>query len=112
MIVFKTLKFKHSRRAGELQKAYRNEDADIEDVVTFASSLVAKWDFLDVETGEELHPGELDELSDPQVEELMEEFAKVFKKTEPVPKVNAEPSPSILMPLTPAESQLPLPPIG
>lgn len=102
MVRFKILKFKHLRAASELQKKYNNGEVGVEEIMRFASELVQEWDFLDMETvglrDEEnkpipptkLMPGEVDELSNDQIDELLEAFTEQFSSmVAPIPKANA-----------------------
>jgi hypothetical protein len=94
MITFRTLKLKHYRRAQKIYARIASEDAEDVEIVEFAASLVASWDFKDADTGEDLALSDLDELSTPQIEELLTHFAEEFTGSMSVPKGSAEHSPS------------------
>ena len=94
MVRFKAIKFKHYRIAQEINERIDKEEATDEEVLGFALSLVAAWDFMDDDTGEPLEPGELDELSMEQCREVNELFAQVMGVTAEVPKASDEPSSS------------------
>jgi hypothetical protein len=92
MITFKTIKFKHFRRAQELRKLIEAEEATDEDILRFGLDLVKSWDFKDEETGKPLPPGveSLDELSMPQCAEVNLLFAEEIQgKVPDVPKASA-----------------------
>ncbi|MCK5307180.1 MAG: hypothetical protein KAJ73_01080 [Zetaproteobacteria bacterium] len=94
MVRFKTVKFKHYRQAQGINKRIESEEATDEEILRFALSLVAQWDFVDGDTGEPLEIGELDELSMEQCREVNELFAQVMGVTAEVPKASDEPSSS------------------
>ena len=94
MIQFKSLKYKHYRRARELRALIEAEEATEEEIVVFALELVADWDFVDAETGEQLAVGTniIDELSIEQLSEVLEVFTEKFRKPAIVPKASGGPS--------------------
>lgn len=89
MVVFRTLKFKHYRKAVDLDKQIKAKKADEIAVLEYAADLVVKWDFLDVDTGDAIPVGELDELSPDQIEELLSTFEHGFDRATEVPKKTA-----------------------
>jgi hypothetical protein len=100
MVRFKTIKFKHYRKARALTaREEEGENIDTE-YLTFAISLVAEWDFVDEETGEALpiEAASLDELSLEQMTELASLFNRKFGDLSAVKKTTDAPSPSILIP--------------
>lgn len=95
MITWKAIKYKHFLAAQELFRKIEAEEATDHDVLVYAVSLIAEWDFVDAETGELLPISEasLDELSLPQYKEIFRvfnaEFAVKVMEEAQVPKVNA-----------------------
>jgi hypothetical protein len=89
VVKFKTIKFKHYRRANELDRQIDAGVADDEDVIRFAVSMVQDWDFVDAETGEPLPVGEIDELTREQFNEVLTLFRRQFGTEGTVPKENA-----------------------
>ena len=107
MVLFKTIKFKHFRKAGELRSLIEAKEARDEDILLFSLSLVKSWDFVDEETGDPLPPGpeSLDELSMTQCAEVNLLFAaEVEGKVKAIPKTNAGPSSSTSTPSSQDES--------
>ena len=94
MVRFKTVKFKHYRQAQEINERIDQGEATDEEVLRFALSLVAEWDFVDGDSGRKLELGELDELSMDQCREVNELFARQMGVAAEVPKQNGEPSSS------------------
>lgn len=96
MIKIKELKYKHYRQAQALLKRAQAGEASDDEILTFALSLIEEWDFTDVETGQPLPLGELDELSLSQFNELKAVFEQMkgLGVTFLVPKANDAPSPS------------------
>ena len=94
MIRFKTVKFKHYRQAQEINERIDAGKATDEEVLKFALSLVAEWDFVDGDTGEPLALDELDELSMEQCREVNELFARQMGVAAEVPKASDEASSS------------------
>ena len=94
MVRFKTIKFKHYRRSQEINDRIDKEEATDEEILLFALSLVAEWDFVDGDTDEPLELGELDELSIEQCREVNERFAQKMGVTAEVPKASDDPSSS------------------
>ena len=88
MIRFKTVKFKHYRIANEINERIEKDEATDEEILRFALSLVAEWDFVDGDTDEPLEIDELDELSMEQCREVNEKFARVMGVTAEVKKVS------------------------
>ena len=94
-IKFKNLKLKHYRKAQEINARIDADEANEMDIIEFAISLVASWDFIDADTGERLRQSDMEELSTDQIEELLNSFSEEFAGAmAAVPKANAEPSPS------------------
>jgi hypothetical protein len=89
MVKFKNIKFKHYRQAQALDARVNNGEASDEDVILFAVSLVAEWDFVDIDTEEEIPVGEVDELSTEQIGELILAFNSAFEGDVTIPKPNA-----------------------
>lgn len=104
MVRFKTIKFKHYRQAQELNKRIDAEEATEEEVLRFALSLVAEWDFVDADTGKPLSIDELDELSMDQCKEVNQLFAQKMGVTAEIPKASGGNSPSTSTPLNQVES--------
>ena len=94
MVRFKTVKYKHYRIAEEINERIEKEEATDEEVLKFALSLVAEWDFVDGDTDEPLELDELDELSMEQCREVNELFAQKMGVTAEVPKASDEHSSS------------------
>lgn len=94
MVRFKTVKFKHYRIASEINERIDKGEATDEEVLKFALSLVADWDFVDGDTGDPLEIGELDELSMAQCREVNELFARQMGVAAEVPKQSEEVSSS------------------
>jgi hypothetical protein len=95
MIKFKKLKFKHYKQAQIINQRIDANEATAEDVLLFALSLVADWDFVDAETSEALPVGgPPDELSLEQCAEVNNTFARLMGVTAEIPKASEEPSPS------------------
>ena len=94
MVRFKTIKFKHYRQAEKINARVDSGEATEEEVLRFALSLVAEWDFVDADTGDHLPVGELDELSLEQVREVNALFAREMGVASEVPKATSESSPS------------------
>jgi len=99
-IEWKVIKYKHYRRAMQLQSSGRQdgtgqvalEDETATAYLEYAISLIRSWDFVDAETGEALpvEPASLDELSVEQLQELVAGFGQELgTKSEIVPKANA-----------------------
>lgn len=91
MVEFKTIKYKHYRKALQLTAAEdAGEDAG-EEHFRFLLSLVSSWDFTDEDTGEPLSPGleSIDELTVEQLNEVTETFNQIFSQVSTVPKTNA-----------------------
>lgn len=111
MVRFKTVKFKHYRKARELTAREKaGEDIEVE-YLTFAVLMVEEWDFKDEETGDPLplDTTSLDELTLEQMEELATLFNRKFAKVSTIPKATAEPSLSTLTPSNQEESRDPSP---
>lgn len=89
MVVFRTVKVKHYRKIMSLYAQVEAGDADELAILEFAGNLVVKWDFLDADTGEPLPPGEVEELSPDQVEELLTTFESGTNRDAQVPKKTA-----------------------
>jgi hypothetical protein len=99
LIEWKVIKFKHYRRAIELQNAGKRDG--VERALTgetatayleYAISLIRAWDFVDAETGESLpvEPASVDELSVEQLQELVNGFGnELGTKSAIVPKETA-----------------------
>ena len=107
MVRFKTIKYKHYRKARQLTaREDAGEDVE-EEYLSFALSMVAEWDFVDEETGSSLPVGakSLDELSLGQMVEVSTLFNRKFGDMSSVPKASAEPSLSISMPSSQNENQ-------
>lgn len=90
MVTFKTIKYKHKKIVDDLIKKVESEQATDDEVDAFIVSLVASWDFMDVDTGEPIQVSleGVGELSIEQYNSLMEEFNAemsqgVKKKSEP-----------------------------
>ena len=94
MVRFKTVKYKHYRIASEIDERIDQGEATDDEVLKFALSLVAEWDFVDGDTGEALELDELDELSMEQCREVNELFARKMGVTAEIPKENGNPSSS------------------
>jgi hypothetical protein len=96
MVRFRTLKYKHFRKAKELRALADAGQLTDEDVIRYACGLVEAWDFVDAESGAPLTPGEMDELSVAQMIELFDAFNAAFSRSETIsiPKANAAPSSS------------------
>ena len=100
MIEWKVIKYKHYRRAIQLQNAGRRDGpavAVLADEVAsayleYAISLVQSWDFVDAETGEALPvaAASLDELSVTQLQEMVSGFGRQLgTQSALVPKASA-----------------------
>lgn len=91
MIKFKTLKYKHQKRAAELSAQVEAGTASDDDVLGFVLGLVDSWDFADAETGEPLpvDTGIMGEISLPQYNELMAAFNAQMGIDSDVPKASA-----------------------
>lgn len=99
-VTFKTVKFKHYRKARALT-ARENKGEDIEaEYLTFVISMTEEWDFEDEETGELLSVdvSSLDELSLEQMNELAGTFNRQFGDMSQVKKTIDAPLPSTLTP--------------
>jgi hypothetical protein len=105
MIEWRVIKFKHYRRAIELQNAGRQDGAGQRTLTSeaatayleYAISLIHAWDFVDAETSEALPvaAASLDELSVEQLQELIGGFGeKLGTSSAIVPKASAAPSSS------------------
>ena len=94
MVLFKTVKYKHYRIASEIDERIDSGEATDDEILRFALSLVAEWDFVDGDTGEPLELDELDELSMEQCREVNELFARKMGVTAEIPKANEEHSSS------------------
>lgn len=94
MVLFKTVKYKHYRIASEIDERIDQGEATDDEVLKFALSLVAEWDFVDADTGEPLALDELDELSIEQCREVNDLFGRQMGVAAEVPKQNGEPSSS------------------
>ena len=94
MVLFKTVKYKHYRIASEIDERIDSGEATDDEILRFALSLVAEWDFVDADTGEPLALDELDELSLDQCREVNELFGRQMGVAAEVPKQNGEPSSS------------------
>ena len=94
MVRFKTVKYKHYRQAQIINKRIKSEEATDEEILLFALSLVAEWDFVDGDTDKPLELGELDELSVEQCREVNELFARKMGVSVEVPKAREEASSS------------------
>lgn len=105
MVRFKTIKFKHYRQAQEINARIDAGEATDEEVLRFALSLVAEWDFVDADTSKPLPINELNELSMEQCREVNEGFARKMGVTAEVPKGSDGPSPSTSTPSSQIESQ-------
>ena len=111
-VTFRPLKLKHYRKAQEINARVDAGEADDVEVVEFAASLVARWDFVDVDTGDRLRLSDVEELSTDQMTELLNSFSEEFVgATGAVPKTNGSPSPSTSTPESPVEN-LESPPTG
>lgn len=86
MITFKVLKYKHYRKANELQNNGANEN----ELLDFAISLIKEWDFVDVETNEPLTFEDTDELSIDQINEIFTSFTEAFNKETKIPNAKSE----------------------
>ena len=93
-IVFKTLKYKHFKRALELNRQIEAGEVDEDVILQFVVSLVDKWDFVDVETDKPLSFDDIDEMSLDQYNQLMEMFNAKMGVANEVPKASGEQSPS------------------
>lgn len=114
MVRFKSIKFKHYRRARELmEREESGEDVEVE-YLTYAISMVAEWDFMDDETGFPLLPeaGSIDEMSLEQIREISKLFNQNFGELSGVKKTNGGVSPSTSTPSKPDVSQAQTPPSG
>lgn len=103
MVRFKTVKFKHYRKARALT-AREDAGEDIEaEYLTFVISMTEEWDFEDEETGELLSVdvSSLDELTLEQMNELAGTFNSQFGDMSQVKKTIDEPLPSTSMPSKP-----------
>lgn len=91
MVEFKTLKYKHQKRAAELSAQVEAGQASDDDVLAFVVGLVARWDFADAETDEPLPVGTeaMEEISLPQYNELMRAFNAQMGIDSDVPKASA-----------------------
>lgn len=86
MITFKTLKYKHYKKANEL----RDNGAGESELLEFAISLIKEWDFVDVETNESLTFENTDELSIDQINEIFVSFSEAFNKESKIPNEKSE----------------------
>lgn len=99
MVRFKTLKYKHFRRAQEILVEIKAGTATDLAADQFVVQLIEDWDYTDIETGQAIPIGELGELSLEQYTECMEAFNTRMTQASNIPKVNASPSPSGSTPL-------------
>lgn len=115
MVEFKTIKYKHYRRAMELMAREEVDDAEAEEEhFCFLLGLVKEWDFVDGDTKELLPVGvqSLDELTIEQLNEMTEIFNTKFLSVAGVKKTSNGPSSSTLMPSRPDASPQPKPQSG
>lgn len=111
MVRFKTIKFKHYRKARELMtREETGEDVEVEYLI-YAISMVAEWDFVDDETGKALplEGKSIGEMSMDQIKEVSSLFNQQFGDMSQVKKTNSGPSPSTSTPSKPVENQQPTP---
>lgn len=101
MITFRTIKYKHRRQALEIAAQAEQVEAEedpvqaqeLEQAITdLAMAMVESWDLVDAETGEPIPPGEADELTMEQYDQVMTEFNRQMRERAEVPKTNASPS--------------------
>ncbi|NVM23896.1 MAG: hypothetical protein HWN68_19220 [Desulfobacterales bacterium] len=107
MVRFKTVKYKHYRKARALMLRENNGEDVEEEYLSYAISMVAEWDFVDAETGKELPVStkSIDEISLNQIIEISTLFNQQFgDMAATVPKATAEPSHSTSTPLSQEES--------
>ena len=98
MVKFRTIKYKHARKAIDMtNRSIAGENVE-EESLRFMINLVKDWDFLDADTGEPLPVSEesMDEMSIEQMNEMTELFNQKMSMKNTVPKTNAECSPSTL----------------
>ncbi len=108
MVKFKTIKYKHYRRALELTSREDVDDATAEDEhFRFLLGLVKEWNFMDGETADPLTPGveSIDELTMAQLNEVTTLFNQIFSKVTTVPKASAGHSLSTSTGLNQAKNQ-------
>lgn len=92
MVKLKAIKYKHYRRALELNAQIEAGTIDEDELVVFTIELVDQWDFIDSETGQPLpvDPDIRDELSIEQFRELNALLNSTFGKSKTtVPNPNA-----------------------
>ena len=88
MVKFKTIKYKHVRRARELLAQVGSEEEE----TALIMSLVDDWDYKDEDSGEKIPPGSPDELSVDQYNEVVLLFERATEGGE-VKKTNVSNSP-------------------
>lgn len=91
MIRFKQLKYKHVQRARELLAKIEQNQTDQTEMDKFVFPLVADWDFTDIETGQPIPPGQPDELTIEQYNELYEAFNTQMSGDSTVKKTSESP---------------------
>ena len=96
MVKFKTIKYKHYKRAMELQALIDKDQATDDELLGYTISLVAEWDFVDEETKQPLPISAdiMEELSLEQYKQLNGLLNKTFGTEQTVPNASAAPSPS------------------
>src|SRR3990172_4923007 len=94
MVIFRTLKYKHQRQASELVARRANGEAIKDDQDALIMSLIESWDYVDIETGQPILPGQPDELTIDQYNEVIAEFNAQMNGQSKVKKTNALPSSS------------------
>ena len=98
MVKFKTIKYKHARKAIKMSKRIDDGEDLSDESLHFMVGLVKDWDFVDVETEEPLVVSveSIEEMTIEQMNEMTELFNLKISGGNTVPKVNAERLPSSL----------------
>lgn len=87
MLKFKVIRWSTAKEA-QVQQAKFEETGDIDYVLKFAASMVKEHDFVD-EDGKSVDINDIDNLTLPQIHELMEQFSLEFGDKNQVPKQSA-----------------------